>query len=136
MTPDAWIATSIRRAAMLVVAALVFPWLQVRLSAQSDTGRILGNVADQTGAAVAGASVTITDLDRGTTRLLTTTQAGDYVAPNLVSGLYNVRVEAKGFRSSERAHVQVSVASDLEIDFTLQPGQSTETVVVTGQTPL
>src|SRR5215472_3104534 len=134
MTPDAWIATSIRRAAMLVVAALVFPWLQVRLNAQSDTGRILGNVADQTGAAVAGATVTITDLERGTTRQLTTTQAGDYVAPNLVSGLYRVRVEAKGFRSTERTGIQVTVASDVDIDFTLQPGQTTETVVVTVQT--
>jgi hypothetical protein len=93
-------------------------------------------VIDQTGAAIAGASVTITDLDRGTTRLQTTTQAGEYVAPNLESGSYKVRVDAKGFRSSERSGIQVSVASDSEIDFTLQPSQTTETVIVSVQAPL
>jgi hypothetical protein len=136
MTLYALVVTSIRWATLLLLAALLGPWLQEPLNAQTDTGRILGNVTDQTGAAVAGASVTITDVERGTTRLMTTTQAGDYVAPNLASGLYKVRVEAKGFRSSERTGVQVSVASDAEIDFTLQPGQTTETVVVTVDSPL
>jgi len=136
MTPYARTATSIRRAAMILLSVVVFPWFHEPLGAQSNTGRILGNVADQTGAAVAGASVTITDVERGTIRVLTTTQAGDYVAPNLVSGTYNVRVEARGFRSSERAKVQVSVASDLEIDFSLEPGQTTETIIVTVQPPL
>src|SRR5579863_8649299 len=125
-----------RDPAAIVFAALLCLLLNGSLIAQTDTGRILGIVSDQTGAAVSGAAVTVTDLQRGTMRALTTTQAGDYAAPNLASGLYKVRVEAKGFRSSERSAVQVAVASDVEIDFTLQTGQATETVIVSEQPPL
>src|ERR1700758_4117656 len=126
--------TSILRVVTILLIVLLGASFWDSVSAQTETGRILGNVTDQTGAAVAGASVTVTDLERGTTRIITTTQAGEYVVPNLESGSYKVRVESKGFRSTERTGIQVSVASDAEIDFTLQPGQTTETVVVTVQT--
>ena len=103
---------------------------------QNNTGRILGTVTDPSGAAVAGASVSVTDEQRGTSRSLITTQAGEYVAPNLVPGMYKIRVEAKGFKSAERTAIEVAVASDSQIDFSLQTGETTETVVVTEQEPL
>ena len=136
ITVFTWVLRVIRGAATTLLGSLLCLLVNDRLIAQTDTGRILGNVTDQTGAAVSGASVIVTDLQRGTMRSLTTTQAGDYVAPNLESGLYKVRVEAKGFRSSERTAIQVTVASDAQIDFSLQTGQATETVVVTEQAPL
>ena len=136
ITVFTWVLRVIRGAATTLLGSLLCLLVNDRLIAQTDTGRILGNVTDQTGAAVSGASVIVTDLQRGTMRSLTTTQAGDYVAPNLESGLYKVRVEAKGFRSSERTAIQVTVASDAQIDFSLQTGQATETVVVTEQPPL
>src|SRR5580704_15350524 len=133
----AWVVRTGRGWVMIFLAAsLLGTWFNERLRAQADTGRILGTVTDATGAAVSGASVTVTDLQRGTIRSLTTTQVGAYVAPNLESSTYRVRVEASGFRNSERTNVQVVVASDVEIDFTLQAGQATETVVVTEQPPL
>jgi hypothetical protein len=106
------------------------------LSAQTYTGRILGTVTDQTGAAMANAQVVITDMQRGVTRSLTTDQAGEYVAPDLSPGVYKVRAEAKGFRSVERLNIQLEVAKDARIDLTLQPGQVSETVVVSGELPL
>jgi hypothetical protein len=106
------------------------------VGAQTNTGRILGVVTDPSGATVAGAAVTITEVERGTTRSLTTTPAGEYVAPDLMPGMYRVRVEAKGFKTSERADIQISVASDAQIDFALQTGQASETVTVTEQVPL
>jgi Carboxypeptidase regulatory-like domain len=106
------------------------------LSAQSNTGRILGTVTDAAGSGVSGAHVVVADVQRGTTRTLETTQAGEYVAPDLLSGTYSVRVSAAGFKSSERTDVQVEVATDAQVDFALQPGQASETVVVTGQLPL
>ena len=136
ITVFTWVRRVLRGAAATILVSLLCLFLNDQLSAQTDTGRMLGNVTDQTGAAVAGASVIVTDLQRGTMRSLTTTQAGDYVAPNLESGSYKVRVEAKGFRSTERTAIQVTVASDAQIDFSLQPGQATETVVVTEQPPL
>jgi hypothetical protein len=51
-------------------------------------------------------------------------------------GMYKVRVEAKGFKTSERTGIQVVVASDAQIDFELQAGQASETITVTGQAPL
>ena len=104
------------------------------LSAQS-TGSISGTVTDQSGGAVPGAMVTVTDAERGTTRQLTTDTAGAYAAPNLIPGTYNVRVEFQGFRTFERAGIVLSVSQELRIDVTLQPGEQTQTVTVTGEPP-
>lgn len=106
------------------------------LCSQANTGRILGTVTDPHGAAVAGASVKVTDLARGTERNLVTTDAGEYVAPNLVPGVYRVRIVANSFKTEERSDVLVSVAQDSQIDFNLQSGAATETVVVTAESPL
>jgi hypothetical protein len=110
--------------------------LMPSLLAQTPTGRILGTIIDQTGAALTGATVTITDVQRGTTRNLTTDQAGEYAAPDLTPGVYKVRAEAVGFKSVERMDIQLEVAKDARIDLTLQPGQISETVLVSGEVPL
>src|SRR5579863_6987037 len=106
------------------------------LLAQTYTGRILGVVVDQTGAALAGAQVVVTDMQRGVSRTLTTDQAGEYVAPDLSPGMYKVHAEAKGFKAVEQPNIPVEVAKDVRIDLTLQPGQVSETVVVSGEVPL
>ena len=106
------------------------------LSAQTPTGRILGNVRDQTGAALRGATVTITDVQRGISRTLTTDDAGAYVAPDLGPGIYKVRAEAKGFKSIERLNIELEVARDALIDLVLPPGEASETIIVTEEIPL
>ncbi|MFZ3334084.1 MAG: carboxypeptidase regulatory-like domain-containing protein [Candidatus Acidiferrales bacterium] len=115
-------------------AAIIFA--PITAQAQSATGRILGNVHDQSGAAIVGATVTITDIQRGVSRTLTTDQAGDYLAPNLVAGMYEVKAEAKGFEAIDRRNIQLEVATDARIDFQLLPGEATQTVVVTAETPM
>jgi Carboxypeptidase regulatory-like domain len=110
--------------------------LSMPLFAQTSTGRILGSVTDQSGAALTGSTVVITDVQRGVTRTLTTDQAGEYVAPELSPGLYKVRAEASGFKSVERTDIQLEVAKDARIDLMLQPGQVSETVIVSGDVPL
>jgi hypothetical protein len=104
--------------------------------AQSTTGRILGTLTDASGAAVAGAQVVIADIQRGTSRTLTTDDAGSYVAADLQPGTYKIRAVAKGFKTVERPSVSVEVATDVRVDFTLQPGQVSETVVVQEDVPL
>lgn len=106
------------------------------LLAQTDTGRILGSVYDQSGAVVPSAMVTITDADRGTARTLTTNDAGEYLAPNLIAGNYIVRASAMGFKNIERRNIEVEVAKDVRIDLTLQPGDTTTTVTITAEAPL
>jgi len=104
--------------------------------AQSTNGRILGSVTDQTGAAVSGATVVITDLQRGTSRTLKTDEAGAYVAADLQPGSYKIRIESKGFKSAERLSVAIEVATDIRADFTLQPGNVSEVVTVSEDIPL
>jgi hypothetical protein len=103
---------------------------------QTTAGRILGSVSDQSGAAVAGAAVVVTDVQRGTTRVVATDSSGNYSAPDLQPGAYKVRAEAKGFKSVERVNIVVEVAQDLRVDITLPAGQVSETVVVTDEVPL
>ncbi len=114
-----------------VIASFCVPSL-----AQSTAGRILGTVTDQSTAAVRGASVAITDLNRGTSRTLATDEAGAYVAADLTPGSYKIHVEAKGFKSAERPNVAIEVATDVRADFVLQPGQVSETVIVQAEVPL
>jgi len=104
--------------------------------AQSTAGRILGTVTDQSGAAVSGATVVVSDVQRGESRTLTTDTSGEYVAPELLPGEYKIRVEAKGFKTTERPNVVIEVASDVRADFALQPGQVSETIVVNVDIPL
>jgi hypothetical protein len=104
--------------------------------AQSTAGRVLGSVTDQSGAAVAGATVVVADTERGTSRAFATDASGEYVAADLAPGTYKIHVEAKGFKSAERPSVTIEVATDVRADFALQPGNVSETVTVSGDIPL
>src|SRR5580658_5215911 len=110
--------------------------VSVPVFSQTVTGRLLGTVADQSGAAVAGATVIITDVQRGTSRTVVTDASGNYVAPELQPGTYRVRAEAKGFKTVERPNIPVEVGTDLRVDITLPAGSVSETVVVTDEVPL
>jgi hypothetical protein len=103
---------------------------------QGETGRILGSVHDQSGGAISGASVTVTDVQRGIARALTTDDAGEYAAPNLVPGSYTVHAEYKGFKAAERQNLLLEVGKELRVDLTLQPGEQTQTITVTESLPM
>src|ERR1700757_1398484 len=105
-------------------------------SAQTQEGRILGTVTDQSGGLVKGAHVAITNVDTGVTRTLETSDVGDYVAPSLPPGPYKLVVEATGFKRVERSGIRLEVAKDLRLDITMQPGSVTEVVEVTAEAPL
>ncbi len=123
-------------ASRLVWVSLALLLGSISVLAQTTAGRILGTVSDQSGAAVAGATVVVTNVERGTSRTLTTDETGGYVAPELLPGVYKIHVEAKGFKTSERPNVAIEVATDVRADFPLQPGQVTEMVVVEDAVPL
>jgi hypothetical protein len=108
----------------------------VPLVSQTTTGRILGTVRDPSGAALPAATVTVTDVQRGITRTVTTDNSGEYVVPNLTPGIYMVRAESRGFKTVERPNIQVEVATDLSIDVSLPPGDVRETVIVNEEVPL
>jgi Carboxypeptidase regulatory-like domain len=129
-------ALSTKKACRTFVFGLAAVLAALPAFAQSTAGRILGSVSDQTGAALKGATVVIADLQRGTSRSLTTDESGQYVAPDLPPSTYKVRVEAHGFKAVERPSVSVEVAQDVRLDFSLQPGQVAETITVNVDVPL
>src|ERR1700680_1730757 len=107
-----------------------------QLFAQGNAGRILGGVTDQSGGAVVGATINIIDTQRNLTRTVTTDSAGEYNVPNLLPSTYTVRAAIQGFKTAERSGVMLEVNQDLRVDLTLQPGEQTEKVTVTGELPL
>ena len=130
------VPAAVRSAIVGFVLVVFLPTVVHPVAAQSTAGRILGTVTDQSGAAVVSAKVAITDLERGTSRTLTTDEAGAYVAADLTPGNYRIQVEARGFKTVQRPSVGVEVATDVRIDFALPPGQVSETIVVDENVPL
>ena len=106
------------------------------ISAQINTGRILGTVSDQTGGVIAGAMVTVTNPQTGVARNLVADDAGEYNAPNLTPGVYTVKVTANGFQTFERQNITLGVGQDARIDAQLTPGQVTQTITVSEAAPL
>ena len=93
----------------VVVAAIAALLICYPVLSQGNQGTIQGGVFDQSGGAIAGATVTIVDASRGVSRPLTTDSAGAYVGTNLTPGTYTVRAEAKGFQTVEHPNVLVEV---------------------------
>src|ERR1700688_820452 len=118
-------------ATRIVLLVLALSLISLAAFGQSTSGRVLGTVTDQSGASLAGATVVITDTQRGASRTLTTDATGDYVGADLIPGTYKIHAEARGFKSAERPSVTVEVATDVRADFTLQPGNVSEVITVT-----
>ncbi len=108
----------------------------VPLFSQGSQGRITGTITDQSGGVVAGATVTVKDVQRGVSRTLTTGDSGEYNAPNLLPGTYAVRAEAKGFKATERQNILLEVGKEVRVDLSLQPGEIAQTITITEALPL
>jgi hypothetical protein len=100
--------------ATLVCVILAATVLCASLSAQVTSGTISGRVQDSTGAVINGANVTVSNPSNGFTRKLTTSDAGDFVAPNLLPGTYSVTVEAEGFKKLESSGFVLNAAAKLD----------------------
>jgi hypothetical protein len=98
-------------------------------------GSITGTVTDPSGAAVAGATITATNVATNATRSTISNDAGVYSFPSLPPGLYNLRVEKDGFRTATRP-VELQVQQSVRVDFPLSVGQVTETIEVSAQAAL
>ncbi|HZU26363.1 MAG TPA: carboxypeptidase-like regulatory domain-containing protein, partial [Bryobacteraceae bacterium] len=103
---------------------------------QVDTGTIQGVVRDTSGAVVPGVKVTIRNEGTSIEQTTTTSSAGTYVFTPLRIGTYTVEVEQSGFKTERRTGLQLSIQQQLVADFTLQPGEVTSSVDVTGMAPI
>lgn len=102
----------------------------VSLSAQT-FGLVTGHISDPSGAAVPGAKVTFTNVATNALRMTNTTDSGDYTFPDVQPGVYNIRVEQSAFKGTGSNNIQVQVQQTVRLDFTLEVGQVTESVIVT-----
>ena len=105
-----------RRVVLSALVTLGMLLISLPLFSQANFGRILGTVTDQSGGAMANASVTVTDTQRGVSRTLTTDDAGEYNAPTLLPGSYTVRAEAKGFKALDRQNVEIEVGKEVRVE--------------------
>src|SRR5579862_6125161 len=106
------------------------------LSAQTTAGSIVGTVTDPSGAVIAGANITITNMGTNIAVKTTTDTAGEFVVTPLEVGKYSVSVEATGFKRSVRSDIQVNVQDRVRVDSKLEVGQVTDTVEVAAAAPI
>src|ERR1700730_1174546 len=106
------------------------------VAAQKDTGTIVGTVKDSTGALVAGAKVTVVDVDRGLSFEVLTSDLGEYVVGPLRVGNYTVTVEHPGFKKAISVPVALDVQQRVVVNITMEVGQVSERVEVSGAAPL
>ena len=102
---------------------------------QSDRGTIAGSILDISGAVVPGAAITATGADTGVVYKTTSTSVGAYRIPNMQVGVYNLSVEAKGFKTSEQEGLIVQINTTTALNVVLQPGEVVQTVTVTASGP-
>lgn len=98
-----------------------------------DNAAITGNVLDPSGAAVANASIQITNVATGQTRQVTSNSSGVYVFPNVGVGTYTLNASASGFQEFRRTGIVVNVAQTLKSDVLFAIGSAQQTVTVEAQ---
>lgn len=118
------------RAVLWCAAVLCsFLLLPSHAGAQALSG-INGTVTDSSGAAVAGAKVTVTNVDTNVSKTAVTTSAGTYYITDLIPGTYTVKVEQTGFKTSVQQKVTVVGGATSTANATLQPGEIAQSVEV------
>jgi Carboxypeptidase regulatory-like domain len=101
-----------------------------------DTATIVGTVTDPSGAAVADAQVVLVNVATQFSRSVQTGATGQYVAPSIPTGSYQITVSKAGFQKLARSGVELTAASTLNVDLQLAVGSQTETVSVSSAAPL
>jgi carboxypeptidase family protein/TonB-dependent receptor-like protein len=114
---------------IICAAALIL--VAIPVVAQLPTGTILGVAKDSSGASVPNTTITITNVDTGSTRSVMTGEDGAYRAPELAVGRYEVKAERTGFKTETRKGITLEVTQQAVINFILEVGSTSQQVVVT-----
>ena len=121
-----------RRIPSVLAACLVLIFVDhPPAAAQTATGTIVGTVTDDTGAALPGVAVVVTNSDTSLTRNLVTDASGHYAAPNLPPGPYFIKGTLQGFETVLRSGITLTVGREAVVDLRMKIGslQSEVTVV-------
>lgn len=115
----------------LVVGLFLVPAMQAQ-----NVGAVSGRVTDTTDAVIPGATVEFRNLDTGVSRTVTSDAQGNYRAPELPLGNYQIEASFAGFQKVQRTGVQLTLGRDATVNFQLPVGEVQEVVTVTGDAPL
>lgn len=118
--------TRVWTAAVVMLAVALGAWAQA-----GQSGGIAGQITDQNGGAVAGATVTLTDTATGETRSVSTNGAGRFVFANLSAGQFNVDITKSGFEPMRVVGQEVVLGNTTTVNAQLRVGAATQTVEVT-----
>jgi hypothetical protein len=124
-----------KRAVVLLALCLCVLLAVPPAHSQAVFGSIFGTVTDPQGAAIAGATVTVTDTAKGTSDTVQTNESGNFSVTHLIPDNYSVTVETKGFKKFEQKNVLVSADASARVDAQIQLGSESQTVEVTGEAP-
>ncbi|MBI4910003.1 MAG: TonB-dependent receptor [Acidobacteria bacterium] len=119
----------------LATFALVWS-LAAPILAQSTSSTVSGKITDPSGSSVPAASISASNEDTGLRRAVTSNEEGGYVLPLLPPGRYRLVVQKDGFKPVTRTGIVLQVDQVARIDFVLDVGVVTESVVVTANAPL
>src|SRR5215212_4149268 len=125
-------ATWITALAIAVGLSAAHPFAQ----SQAINGTIEGTISDESGAALPGVSVTVSNVDTGDSRVAVSNEQGVYRAPLLPLGRYRVSAELPGFRKFEQQGLSLSAGQSAVINIRLSVGNVSETVTVTREAPI
>jgi len=123
-------------ARLAVLAALWLGAGNTPLLAQVAAGEVTGVVKDPAGAAVPGATVTVTDIETNLQRVVISNREGVYTAAGLAPGAYRIDVELPGFKPLRRGGVHLATGEKARIDFDLAVGDVREHVTVVADAPI
>jgi len=124
------------RSLLWILGLVVFLAVLTPLRAQIDRGTIQGQVTDQTGAVVPNATIQVIQVQTNSAMEFATNGEGLYTAPNLPLGTYRLVVKKAGFETLVREPVEVRPSVQVRVDFALKPGAISESINVTGESPL
>ena len=126
----------LRKLTILALAGTAGAGVSAFAQSQSINGTIRGIVTDATGAPIAGATVTVKNLDTGFVRQFKTADDGLYIAPNLPLGTYSVLGESSGFAPLTQSGIHVEAGSSATVDEHLATGTVATQVEVTSDAPI
>jgi hypothetical protein len=126
------------RTQAIVLAAMLAALLAAPLAfgQLGSFGRLIGTVTDQSGAVIPGVEVTAVNRETNVTSKMLTNDRGDYLIDNLRPGTYDVSAEQPGFKKQLFAAVKLEIGQYGRVDFVLTTGEISDTVTVTGQSPI
>jgi len=120
---------------IVALAAIIFLFPKSAFN-QQVSGTITGYVTDPSGAAIPGASVTVTNVQTGVSTERTSEATGAYTFTNLIPGTYTVAIVAGGFQKFVRENVVLNVDSTVTVDSQMQLGQVSQEITVSGAPPV